>query len=347
MKQVARMLFLVMLLVYATANPVKQVERMVIAKMRMSDQDGSETGYAYEQQHGAPVSFVQYTTHTGSSAGLPYEGDAYAPSHDAYPFYQTYGDYDVPLPPYYPQAYLVPPPPSPAVPAIVEPYSHGHYHQHPHGDDGDEESFEEAGGTDHNAQDNLVHGEKGEKDYGSFHSRDEADNVHHEADHNDGEYKNEAGHQGGHEETDTRFDSHDKSEVGQQGTNYGNKSYQKKGHRVTGFHNVYHKDEYKKDTDFYDEDHDGGHYEKYGAYDAHHTDEAGGYEKDGKHDAGYDFARRGQQGHFEKGHDVSSKHGHKGAQGKDSYRQHHADYDSTGGKRYASQHGYKQGHGYR
>lgn len=162
-----------------------------------------------------------------------------------------------------------------------------------------------------------------------------------------GDYKDETAHEGGHEETDQSYDSHDKSEAGEQGSNYGNKSYQKKGHRVTGFHNVYHKDEYKKDTDFYDEDHDGGHYEKYGAYDARHADEEGGYEKGDKHDSAYDYAKSGQQGHFDQGHDVSLRKGHKGVQGEDSYNEQHADFASKGGRHHGSEHGYSQGHGYR
>lgn len=175
----SHLLILTTLLGIVAANPAKQLERMVIAKMRMSDQDGSETGYAYtQQQHSAPVSFVQYTSHTGSNvAGLPYDAANTYPPYNAYPFYYTYGDYDVqPLAPlYYPPQYLQPP--------SVDPYHHNVHHPYVE----EEEIFEETGDNEHDSEDNSQHGEKGEKDYGSYHSRDQADNQHHEADHRQGE----------------------------------------------------------------------------------------------------------------------------------------------------------------
>jgi hypothetical protein len=135
--------------------------------------------------------------------------------------------------------------------------------------------------------------------------------------------------------------------VNQEGANYGNKTYRKKGHRTSGFHNVYRKDEYKKDTDFYDEDHDGGHYEKYGAFDAHHKDEAAGYEKGGKHDSAYELAKRGREGHYDKGREHKAHKGHEGAEGEDTYREEQADFDSKDAKHHSNQRGFKQGHGHR
>ena len=200
MKSSLQLIASALLLSTARCSPAK-MERMVVSKMRMSDLEGSATGYAYDQRQGVPVSYVQYTSHTGNDgAGYP----TYT-TYNTYPAY-TYGDYGnadygygapaAPLAPYYPGPYLEPPHVHHDQPGVYYGEPHVYHHQeqpayhhvpvvHHHGDESDE-SFEEGGGAEHHAEDNSVHGEKGEKGYGGHHDYDQGENEHREVDHNEG-----------------------------------------------------------------------------------------------------------------------------------------------------------------
>ncbi|XP_011501462.1 PREDICTED: protein argonaute-2-like [Ceratosolen solmsi marchali] len=311
------------LLAMATDSIPMRTARTMMSLTKMSDLEGAASGYAYDQRQSLPVSYVQYTSH--------------GPGPYAYTDYGQYDDGLGALAPYYPLVHH-----------YESPYQlHDRLDEHRHQQRGEDGSFEEGEGSERRAEDNSAHGEREEKGYGSQHEFDRGENEDREAAHQEGEYKEEAGHEGGHDESNSEYDAHDEAEAGQEGANFGKKAYRKKGHRTSGFHNVYHKDEYKKDTDFYDEDHNGGHYENYGAFDAHRKDEAAGYEKGGKHDSAYDLGKHGQEGYHNKGLEHNLRKGHQGAEGEDTYREEHTDYDKKAARHHANQHGFKQAHGYR
>lgn len=94
-------------------------------------------------------------------------------------------------------------------------------------------------------------------------------------------------------------------------------NYQKKGaanvdRKAAGFHDVYHKDEYNKNHDFYDNDDHGGHSKKHGRYKEKHIAIEGTFKKGDSGDTGFDetelhkegIARNSQVEGESKGHDA-------------------------------------------
>ncbi|XP_043507897.1 uncharacterized protein LOC122527619 [Frieseomelitta varia] len=66
--------------------------------------------------------------------------------------------------------------------------------------------------------------------------------------------------------------------------------------KVAGYRNIYHKDEYKKDHDFYDNDDHGGHSKKHGNYREKYVASEGAFNKGSARDSGFDEAELREQG---------------------------------------------------
>ncbi|XP_017754874.1 PREDICTED: uncharacterized protein LOC108547037 [Eufriesea mexicana] len=64
----------------------------------------------------------------------------------------------------------------------------------------------------------------------------------------------------------------------------------------SGYRNVYHKDEYKKNHDFYDNDDHGGHSKKHGRYNEKHVAIEGTFKRGGASDANFGEAEHHKQG---------------------------------------------------
>lgn len=72
-----------------------------------------------------------------------------------------------------------------------------------------------------------------------------------------------------------------------------------KGHNAAGYRNVYHKDEYKKDADFYDNDQEGGRFRKHGHYDEKHVVTESDFRNDGNRASKSSIAEAEKKGNFE------------------------------------------------
>ena len=328
--------------------------------MTFSDLLGSATGYAYESHHGdgGPVSYVSYTSHLTDDVPL-ITPPALPSTHQ----YRYVDDVEGLVPPsplaaydyhYYQrgeeldEGLLPPPPPPPPVYYEEEvPYHHYHHspphheiheihhHHQPHYHHPQPAPHYEA---EHSEEEASSHGEQGQKGYSSHKDFDQGDKQHLENDFEAGDFHDQAGYDKAHEDSGGEHDSHNEAEEANEGAKFGKTEYHKKGHKTTGFHNVYHKDEYKKNSEFYDEDHDGGNYDKYGGYDSHHEDAKAGYVKNNRHDAAHDHAGHSSKGEYDKGREQSAHAGHEGAKGEESYRKGHSDYSEG--------HAHKHSNGY-
>lgn len=74
---------------------------------------------------------------------------------------------------------------------------------------------------------------------------------------------------------------------GHKGANYQTKSNGHVDHKAGGYRNVYHKDEYKKNHDFYDNDDHGGHSKKHGRYNEKHVAIEGTFKRGDAGDSGF------------------------------------------------------------
>lgn len=82
-----------------------------------------------------------------------------------------------------------------------------------------------------------------------------------------------------HSENEDRAKNHKEEVMKKKGTTYEIKDDREKAHNTAGYRNVYHKDEFKKDADFYSNGHQGGHFEKHGRYGEKHATSEGKYTK--------------------------------------------------------------------
>ncbi|CAD1475735.1 unnamed protein product, partial [Heterotrigona itama] len=69
-----------------------------------------------------------------------------------------------------------------------------------------------------------------------------------------------------------------------------------KDRKVAGYRNVFHKDEYKKNHDFYENDDHGGHSKKHGKYREKYVASEGEFNKGSARDSGFDEAELREQG---------------------------------------------------
>ncbi|XP_048511008.1 sarcoplasmic reticulum histidine-rich calcium-binding protein-like [Athalia rosae] len=211
-----------------------------------------------------------------------------------------------------------------------------------HGFDGHVESHEDAEGHRHDAEEHQARGEKGEKGYKNYHGFDKGEKGEHDSENHKGQYSEDAGSKKAHSDNAAHYDKHEVKSEGESGASYGKGASHKKGHKTSGFHNVYHKDEYKKDTDFYDEAHKSGQFEKHGAFGAEHAAGEGAFKKGGRHDSGHSESERGKSGEYDKGHNHEEAEGHRREEGNEKYHENYEDYAKKGEASEGKTHGYSR-----
>lgn len=128
------------------------------------------------------------------------------------------------------------------------------------------------------------------------------------------------------------------AEGDERSSSYGKTSYHKKGQRTSGFHKVHRKDEYKKHTDFYDESHEKGYFDRRVAADEHHDTAEGDFTRGGRHRSGFDRVGSGKEGFHDEGRAENRDQGYKGEKGEDSFHSDYENYDSDKVSRLVEKH---------
>lgn len=155
--------------------------------------------------------------------------------------------------------------------------------------------------------------------------------------------ENKGEHAKGHVAEVEKHGSHDEAEKFKDGGSYGHSSYHKKGHKTNGYHNVFHKDEYKKETDFYDDDHKKGHFEEYEEFDEGYKSDEGDFKEGGRHSSGHDYQDRGKKGRFDKGRRDKQDQGHRAEKGEESYYSSHEDHSAEEDSKSDRTHKFRKG----
>lgn len=155
-----------------------------------------------------------------------------------------------------------------------------------------------------------------------------------------GHFNKATGHSAGHSDVADHYGKHHSGTHGVVGHKFGETETHKMGQKTTGFHNVYHKDEYNKEQNFYEDAHKHGKHDKYGGKHKDFTHRDGGHKKGGHHQAGYDEAHKGVSGTFNKGGYYDGHKGHSGESGHKSHQDHKAEYDTVSdNKKYGENYG--------
>ncbi|KAL6257003.1 hypothetical protein P5V15_012047 [Pogonomyrmex californicus] len=97
-----------------------------------------------------------------------------------------------------------------------------------------------------------------------------------------------------------RAKNHKEEVMKKKGTTYKTGDSSKKTHNTAGYHNIYHKDELKKDADFYNNGRQGGRFENHSRYGEKYAIAEGTYAKGKNNDSRFVEKEANQQKKFEK-----------------------------------------------
>lgn len=222
------------------------------------------------------------------------------------------------------------------------------YTHHGDGDHGHHDShFDKKGGSDYGEEQFAKHGHKGGQGYDNEHKYSKGDKGSHAKEHHEGYYDHHGGKKASEYDEANHHGEHHKGEKGTKGGKFGEKKHHKKGSKTTGYHNVFHKDEYKKDHTFYDDADHKGHFNKYGSDHKHHKGDEGKHASGAHHEAAHHEDQFGKKGKTEKGHYDKADEGYKKKHGHDGHHAHAEDYGKKGGAEYGNEHHYAKhgGHG--
>ncbi|XP_053995263.1 uncharacterized protein DDB_G0283697-like [Hylaeus anthracinus] len=200
---------------------------------------------------------------------------------------------------------------------------------------GGSSSSEASGSRKHSGEEYSQRGEKGRESYEKNKEVSKGEHGAHDSENQKGYYSSKGERDKGHVDEAENHGSHEEAEKAEDGSDYGHFSYNKKGHKTNGFHNVYRKDEYKKETDFYDDDHKKGHFDKYENFHEGYEAVQGGFKKGGHRSSENEHQDRGKKGYFNKGHQRYQDQGHEAEKGERSYHANHANYSAEEGSKSA------------
>ncbi|XP_053674613.1 histidine-rich glycoprotein-like [Anopheles nili] len=185
--------------------------------------------------------------------------------------------------------------------------------EHDHEDDDDGEEREEHG----SAYDVGHHAKKGvtsDKGYDEKHSHERGRKGSYGKEHHENQYANGADRSHSHHDEGSHHRDHHAAAHRTKGGKHHEKKHHKKGSKTTGYHNVFHKDEYKKEHVFYDTSDHSGQFKKYGSAHEHHGLEtgqhaSGGHENRAHREGGHKKSGGSQHGAYDE-HQDAFRHQH-------------------------------------
>ncbi|KAK9502235.1 hypothetical protein O3M35_011043 [Rhynocoris fuscipes] len=183
-------------------------------------------------------------------------------------------------------------------------------------------------------------GDSGDKGHKSHEVYSKGHSEKHGHEENKGGHVEESGEKTGHHDEENHYSKGHSASSGHKGTEKEHVKGHKKGHKTKGFRTVHHKDEYKKDEVFYDEEHDAGSQKNHGHDQSEHKHAEGGKSKKGHLNSGYKDAQKGYHGDKEEGHSYESSKGHTGHEGHNSHHAHHQHYNKGEGHTEGEVHGH-------
>lgn len=190
--------------------------------------------------------------------------------------------------------------------------------------------FEKGAGSDYGEEHHSAHGEKGSKGYNSKGHHANGESGHYGKGHKEGFLSEAKGEKGAYHDVADAYGKHHSSGKSYKGGDHGHKKHFSKGEDVTGYHKVFHKDEFKKDHDFYDIADKSGHFNKHGYEKAQHEAEAGAHKKEGHHDSALDKGEFGKEGFVASGNIDDVDHGHSAEEGGESHYSNEEEFGKKG-----------------
>lgn len=191
--------------------------------------------------------------------------------------------------------------------------------------------FVKGGGKSYGEEEHAAKGEKGDEAFSSFHEVDKGAKGYHDKEGHKGYYAEIGGNKDAYFDKGGYNKENNKAVKGSAGFNYEDHATWAKGHHTKGKHNVHKLDELKKQTEFFDEDHDQSYKEKHGGYEKKFGYAAGSKKKGGSFKKGFLQGAFGLGGGFEKGKHSSSEKGYDNLEGKKEFYANGEKFDKEGG----------------
>ncbi|KAG5887137.1 hypothetical protein JTB14_024246 [Gonioctena quinquepunctata] len=207
-------------------------------------------------------------------------------------------------------------------------------------------NFIKGGGSNYEDAEKTSRGEKGEQGYSDRDEFAKGLTGRHDNEQKKDSYDVSAGNKRAHQEQDGHYASRHQSGEGSKGGSFSNEGSHEKGSKTTGYHKVFHKDEYKKDHSFYDKADKKGHFNRHGNFDTKAAAEAGAFAKGKNLEAGFKEGKFGAKGLREKGHYLDESKGYKGAKGDEKYYKNGDAYANRAGKSSGVVGGFSEGDKY-
>lgn len=188
-----------------------------------------------------------------------------------------------------------------------------------------------------------AHGEKGSSGYANNDAFSKGLRGLHARDHQKGHYDINGGRKIGNRDEANQYSSEHQAGKAHRGGSFAQEKSHDKGSKTTGYHKVFHKDEYKKDHTFYDKADQRGFFNKYGDFEAKKVANEGASKKGAHHDSGFKEIQHGAKGESDKGRFIGENEGYKGAKGFERFFKNYQDFAEKGGKSSGSEEGYAKG----
>lgn len=187
---------------------------------------------------------------------------------------------------------------------------------------------------------NLIEGSKGEKGYNNQENYDDAAKGQHLKENHQEEYSKN-GENKANKQENSGYHSHSaEAAKGAKGGSFGKSNSHKKGSKTTGFHKVYHKDEYKKDHTFYDENDSSGHHNEYDENDSKYEKENGQYENGKNNEEAREESEFASKGSKDEGRYLDERNARRREQGNSAHFENNEKYAKKNDNEYQDENGY-------
>uniref|UniRef100_A0A182IVY0 Uncharacterized protein n=1 Tax=Anopheles atroparvus TaxID=41427 RepID=A0A182IVY0_ANOAO len=208
-------------------------------------------------------------------------------------------------------------------------------------DDGDDSAEEKTSGLSYEGGHHGRKDSRAERGYDKKHALEQASRGSHGKEDHSHRYAQDGARKKSHHDEGSHYHDHHQEAKRTKGGKHHEKKHHKKGSKTTGYHNVYHKDEYKKEHVFYDTSDHSGQFKKYGSAHEHHANEeghhgAGGHEEQAHQESGYRKAGSKDQGRYD---DQHAHHLHR--HGKEQHEQAGSHHQQQQGHAGTGESGYK------
>lgn len=191
--------------------------------------------------------------------------------------------------------------------------------------------YESDGGVDYDSEHYYLEKDKGDNGYKFFDGLKKGKLGEHAVNNQQGYYDSDGSRKAGRVNNSHFYKDKNGVTRAVKGENVDVKSSFNKGSKTTGFHNVHHKEEYKKNKQFYDEAHKSGSYRRYGDFGAVLLAAAGAGEKGNRYDNQHQHYDYGKHGNNENGSLYETLKEYGAGNGYDGYYNNNSKYGKSGG----------------